>query len=73
MTEVEDVKSLAATKTVTNAAEGQTFGVGDTVAFDIVVENDGNTTQENVVVAEQLNGARIIGAEMTGVATCVIS
>ena len=58
---------------MTNAAAGETFGVGETVAFDIVVENDGNTTQENVVVAEQLNGARIIGAEKTGVAAYVIS
>ncbi len=53
---------LTANKTVTNAPAGG-FKAGETAKFDITVTNTGNTTQTDVVVAEQLAGAEIVEGE----------
>ena len=51
-----------ATKSLSNAGTGADgkFKVGETAKFDITVENTGNVTLNNVEVAEQLKGARIV-------------
>ncbi len=54
---------LAAVKTVTSAQKDKLFKAGETAEFDITVTNTGNTTQKDVVVAEQLEGAKIVAGE----------
>ena len=53
---------LTATKTVTNAGTGANgaFKAGEKAEFNITVTNSGNTTQTNVTVTEQLDGAEIV-------------
>ena len=51
--------AFAATKVITEEQQNETFGVGDTVSFKIIVENKGNVTLNNVTVGEDLEGATI--------------
>ena len=58
--EVDKVNpSFEATKVITDKQQNATFGVGDTVSFEIIVENTGNVTLNNVTVGEELEGATI--------------
>ena len=58
--------AFAATKVITEEQQNETFGVGDTVSFKIIVENKGNVTLKNVTVGEDLKDATIkIGAGYT--------
>lgn len=52
-------------KRLTNegTGEGGSFKAGETAAFDITVENIGNVTLRDVVVKEQLTGAKIVKGE----------
>ena len=49
---------LAVAKTMTSTpANGTTYGVGETITWNIVVTNTGNLTLTNVTVSDQISGA----------------
>ena len=51
-------RSLDVTKTVTNTpANGTAYQVGESISYEVKVENTGNVTLENVQVADQMQGA----------------
>ena len=56
---------MTSEKVLTNKGTGEndTFAVGDVAEFDIIVENTGNVTLNNITVKEQLEGAKVVEGE----------
>ena len=51
--------NLTVTKEVTNTpADGNAYGMGETITYTIKVLNDGNQTLTNIVVTDELTGGR---------------
>lgn len=65
----DEHKNVTVTKTITSQpANGDTYGTGETVKFDIAVKNVGNVTLTEVKVTEETEGATIVNGDGYSVA-----
>ena len=62
---VEPDTTLTVTKTTTSEPEnGEAYGLGEVISYEITVTNDGNVPYKNVVVTDELTGLSETIAEL---------
>jgi len=63
-TDEPDASMTVEKKATSTPANGETYAIGETVSYEIVVTNTGNVTYKNVVVTDELTGLSETIAEL---------